>query len=70
MHKASHSIEDVLYCFPRSSIKCQGHTGHKNANFDPNLAFPDCNSQVEFPNVFEMVHKAWRGIEEVLYWFF
>ena len=27
MHKAWSSIEEVPYCFPRSSIKFQGHTG-------------------------------------------
>ena len=44
MHKAWSSIEEVPYCFSRSSIKFQGHTGQKNANFDPNWAFPDRNS--------------------------
>ena len=44
MHKAWCCIEEVPYCFPRSSIKFQGHTGQKIANFDPNWAFPDCNS--------------------------
>ena len=29
--------------FSRSSVKFQGHTGHKIANFDTNRAFPDCN---------------------------
>ena len=27
MHKTWSSIEEVPYCFPRSSIKFQGHTG-------------------------------------------
>ena len=34
--KAWCSIEEVAYCFPRSSIKFQGHTGQKIADFDPN----------------------------------
>ena len=38
-HIAWSSIEEVSYCFSRSSIKFQGHTGQKIANFDPNLAF-------------------------------
>ena len=38
MHKASNSIEEVPYCFLRSSIKFQGHTGHKNCPFWPNLS--------------------------------
>ena len=29
MHKAWCSIEEVLYCFSRSSIKLQGHMGGK-----------------------------------------
>ena len=29
------------YCFPRSSIKFQGHAGQNITNFDPNWAFPD-----------------------------
>ena len=36
-------IEEVLYCFSRSSVKFHGHTGQKIANFDPNWAFPNCN---------------------------
>ena len=43
IHKAWSSIKEVPYCFSRSSIKCQGHTGQKIADFHPNLAFPDCN---------------------------
>ena len=29
MYKARSGIEEVLYCFFKSSIKFQGHTGHK-----------------------------------------
>ena len=29
------------YCFPRSAIKFQGHTGQNITDFDPNWAFPD-----------------------------
>ena len=36
MHKAWCDIEEVPYCFPRSSMKFQGHTGQKIADFDPN----------------------------------
>ena len=46
MHKAWRSIEEVPYCFLRSSIKFEGHTGQKIANFDPNWTFPDCNSSL------------------------
>ena len=30
--------------FSRPSVKFQGYIGQKNADFDPNWAFPDCNS--------------------------
>ena len=50
MHNAWSCLEEVLYCFWRSSIKFQGHTGQKIAHFDPNWAFPPCycslNSQM------------------------
>ena len=37
------------YCFPRSYIKFQGHTGQNITDFDPNWAFPDCNSSFNSP---------------------
>ena len=43
-HKAWSSIEEVPYCFSRSSVKFQGHTKQKIADLDPNLALPDCYS--------------------------
>ena len=49
MHKAWSNTEEVPYCFPRSSIKFQGHTGQKIADFDPNWAFPDCNFSFNSP---------------------
>ena len=49
MHKASSSIEEVPYCFSRSSVKFQGHTALKIVEFDPNWAFPDCNSSFNSP---------------------
>ena len=65
MHKAGYSREEKPYCFPMSSLKFQGHMGQKIASFDPNLAFPDCNGQLEFTDWFEMMHNAWCSIEEV-----
>ena len=41
------SIEEVPYCFSRSSIIFQGHTAKKIYDFDPNWAFPDCNSNLK-----------------------
>ena len=67
MHKAWSSIEEVPYCFWRSSVKFQGHTAKKIVDFDLDWAFPDCNLQFEFTNGYEMLHKAWSSIEEVLY---
>ena len=52
MHKAC-SIEEVPYCFSRSSVKFQGHTGQKNIDFDPNWAFPDCNFSLNSPMAME-----------------
>ena len=49
MHKAWSSIEEVPYCFSRSSVKFQGHTALKIVEFDPNWAFPDCNSSLKSP---------------------
>ena len=41
LHKVWNSKGEVSYCFPRSSIKFQGHTGQNITDFDPNWAFPD-----------------------------
>ena len=41
LHKASNSKEETPYCFPRSSIKYQSHTGQNITDFDPNWAFPN-----------------------------
>ena len=49
MHKAWSSVEEVPYCFSRSSVKFQGHRALKIAEFNPNWAFPDCNSSLNSP---------------------
>ena len=49
MHRAWSSIVEVPYCFSRSSVKFQGHTALKIVEFDPNSAFPDCNSSLKSP---------------------
>ena len=46
MHKAWSSIEEVPYCFSRSSVKFQGHIALKIVEFDSNWAFLDCNSSL------------------------
>ena len=40
---------EVPYCFSRSYVKFQGHTALKIVEFDPNWAFPDCNSSLNSP---------------------
>ena len=49
MHRAWSSIVEVPYCFSRSYVKFQGHTALKIVEFDPNWAFPDCNSSFNSP---------------------
>ena len=49
MHRAWSSIVEVPYCFARSYVKLQGHTALKIVEFDPNWAFPDCNSSLNSP---------------------
>ena len=69
LHKAWSSIEEVPYCFSRSSVKSQGHTALKMIEFHPNWAFPDCNSSLNTPMVTKWCtkHKVWSRIEEVPY---
>ena len=42
-------LGEVPYCFSRSSLKFQGHTALKIVEFDPDWAFPDCNSSLNLP---------------------
>ena len=49
MHRAWSSIVEVPYCFSKSSVKFQSHTALKIVVFDPNWAFPDCNSSLNSP---------------------
>ena len=49
MHKAWSHIEEVPFCFSRSSIKFKGHTGRKIADFDQNWGFLDSNSSLNSP---------------------
>ena len=52
MHKAWCSIEEVPYCFPRSSIKFQGHTGWKIDDLDQIWARLQGQSQLSNPSDF------------------
>ena len=49
MHRAWSSIVEVPYCFSSSSVKFQGHMALTIVEFDPNWAFPDCNSSLNSP---------------------
>ena len=42
-------LREVPYCFWRSSVKFQGRTALKIVKFDPDWAFPDCNSSLNSP---------------------
>ena len=49
MHRAWSSTVEMPYCFSRSFVKFQGHPALKIVEFDPNWAFPDCNSSLNLP---------------------
>ena len=49
IHLAWCCLGEVPYCFSRSSVKFQGHTALKVVKFDPDWAFPDCNSSLNSP---------------------
>ena len=68
MHQAWSSIEEVLYCFSRASIKFQDHTGQKNHSFWPKLGISRLKLQLEFTDGYEMVQKAVSNIGEVPYY--
>ena len=49
--KAWNSKGEMPYCFPRSSIKFQGHTVQNITDFDPNWAFPDYRPVAAFKSL-------------------
>ena len=49
IHIAWCCLGEVPCCFSRSSVTFQGHTALKIAEFDPDWAFPDCNSSLNSP---------------------
>ena len=59
--------------FSRSSIKFQGHTGQKNANFYSNWAFPNSNSSLNSPRglrrctKLDVMYKSCPVIFEVIH---
>ena len=46
IYKAWCCLGEVPYCFSRSSVKFQEHMANKIVDFDPNWAFPVCNSRL------------------------
>ena len=63
MHTAWCCLEEVPYCFSRSSVKFQGHTAQKIVKFYPDWAFPDCNSSLNSPMATKWCAKlevAWK----------
>ena len=63
VHKAWCCLGEVSYCFSRSSVKFQGHMARKIVEFDPNRAFPDCNSSLNSPMATKRCTKleaAWK----------
>ena len=62
VHKAWSSIEEVPFCFRRSSIIFQGHKGWHITNFDPNWAFLDCKSSLNSP-----MDLKWRTRLDIVY---
>ena len=55
------SIVAVPYCFSRSFIKVQGHTGQKIADFDPNWTFLDCKCSLNSP-------WLWNDAQSLMYY--
>ena len=49
LHKAWSIIEEVPYCLWRSPVKFQGDTARKSVKFDPDWAFLDCISSLNWP---------------------
>ena len=69
MHKAWSSIEEVPYCFSRSSVKLHIHTTKEIVDFDPYIERFRTVTPVRIDRCYEMMHKAWSSIEEVPYRF-
>ena len=49
--------------FSRSFVKFQGHTTKKIVDFDPNWAFPDCNSILNSPIAMKWCTKLEGALE-------
>ena len=69
MHRAWSSTVEVPFGFSMSYVKFQGHPALKIVEFDPNWAFPDCNSSLNLPMAMKCCIKAWNSKGEMLYCF-
>ena len=68
MHKAWSSIEEVSFCFSRSSVKFQGHTAKKWSNLTQIGRFRTV-TPVWIHQWLRNYAKAWNSIEEMSYYF-
>ena len=60
LHKAWNSKREMPYCFPRSSIKFQGHMGQNITDFNPNWAFPNYRPVAAFKSLrFALLSLKW-----------
>ena len=62
LHNVWNSKGEMPYCFPRSSIKFQGHTVQNITDFDPNWAFPDYMQVAAFKSLRFALFKVIRHI--------
>ena len=70
LHKAWNSKEEMPYCFPRSFIKFQGHTGQNITDFYPNWAFPDYRPVAAFKSLrFALFIESWPVTALCLFWY-
>ena len=70
MHKAWSSIEEVPYCFWRSSVKFQGHTGWKIDDLNPVWVRLPGRSQLSNPSDLPCFSSDgwWGELSRVLWW--
>ena len=62
LHKAWNSKGEMPYCFARSSIKFEDHTGQNITDFDPNWTFPDYRLVAAFKSLRFALFKVIRQI--------
>ena len=69
MRKAWSSIEEVPYCFSRSSVKFQVYAVKKKSSILTQIGPFQTVTPFEFTNGYEMMGKTGSSIEEVFYYF-